>query len=202
MARRVFAAAVAALACGIQPATAAPRRWLQEHLLVDTAAVMAWRASWEDPQRTGFQSVLGGGEVNLGLEFADGFTGVLLGTRVLAGTGSGKALGQDQVSYLEATGQLGAQLRIASWVRLQAGVAAGRMWLAVREGLPPELEGPVVVAGGFLRLGADWLPRDNATLLRAFSLWLRVDLDGHPVDATGTMPRSSTALALSLGLRL
>ena len=69
-------------------------------------------------------------------------------------------------------------------------------------GAPQDAQGLSLLAGGFLRCGVDWLPRQNATLLRALSLWLRLDLTGHPLDESGALPRSSMALGLGLGLRL
>ena len=62
--------------------------------------------------------------------------------------------------------------------------------------------GLAIFAGGFLRCGVDWLPRQNATLLRALSLWVRLDITGHPRDDSATLPRTTLSLALGLGLRL
>ncbi|MCS6912395.1 MAG: hypothetical protein RMK29_07820 [Myxococcales bacterium] len=187
------------------PAHAAPpSRWVLDHLLVDVGAQVGWRAGWVDPQHDGFSALGAGGEVNMGLEFGGGY-GVVAGARAMYGTSSGQDAGVSSLPYLEASAQLGGQLRLSDLVRIGAGVSMGRIW----RGTPPGPAGPEPVppagvsllAGGFLRCGVDWLPRSTATLLRALSLWLRLDLSGHPPDR-GALPRSTMALSLSLGLRL
>jgi hypothetical protein len=199
------------LALGPRPAAAAApetgaARWLLDHLAVDSAGIVGWRAGWVDAQHDGFLAIGGGGEVNLGLEFGGGYA-VLAGGRAFTGVSSGADAGAGTLSYLEASGHIGAQVRIADWVRLGAGGSVGRIWRGASPGAgggPGEgfQDGVSLLAGGFLRCGVDWLPRQNATLLRALSLWLRLDLTGHPRDDGQTLPRSSMALGLGLGLRL
>lgn len=186
-------------------AAAAPEgraaRWLIDHLVVESAGILGWRAGWVGPQHTGFQAIGGGGEVNLGLEFGGGYA-VIAGGRAFAGRSSSDAGEESSEPYLEASGHLGAQVRIADWVRLGAGASLGRIWRGPAGGAAQDAQGLSLLAGGFLRCGVDWLPRQNATLLRALSLWLRLDLTGHPLDESGALPRSSMALSLGLGLRL
>ena len=66
------------------PALAARGRWIKEHLALDAAAIVGWRAGWVDDQHPGFQAVGGGGEVNLGLDIDSGFS-LLGGGRVWSG---------------------------------------------------------------------------------------------------------------------
>lgn len=183
-------------------AAAAPAQWIQDHLVLDASLVAGWRSGWQDVERSGFQALVGGGELNVGLGFSGGFYGILAGARVLAGTSPSADLGYPSLPYLEATGQLGAQVRVAEWVRLQGGVSLGRAWRGLgEEGPSPAGDALLLVCGGFLRMGVDWWPRD-AQFLRALSLWLRLDLDGHPAASVASFPSTTLALALGLGIRL
>jgi hypothetical protein len=179
---------------------AAPAQWIQDHLVVDASVVAGWRSGWQDVERSGFQALLGGGELNVGLGFSGGLYGVLAGVRVLAGSSPSADLGYPSLLYLETTGQLGAQVRVAEWVRLQGGISLGQAWRGLGEEADPA-RGVLLVCGGFLRMGVDWWPRD-AQFLRALSLWLRLDLDGHPAAAAASFPSTTVALALGLGIRL
>jgi hypothetical protein len=174
-----------------------PPSWLADHIAFDIAGVTGWRAAWADERNPGFQILGGGGEVNLGLEFDSGL-GVLVGSRVLFGSTLG-AVGEEL--YADASGQLIGQLRVADWVRLGLGVSVGRLWRCCSSDLDmPQTS--TLVAGGFARVGFDWLSR-SATLVRALSFWLRLGVDGHPNNGSDSLlPTSSMNLTLSLGFRL
>lgn len=172
------------------------RNWLADHIAFDIAALTGWRAAWADERNPGFQILGGGGEVNLGLEFDSGF-GFLLGGRTVFGpvvSPGGGAL------YADTTGQVMAQLRVADWVRLALGASAGRLWRCCDS----ELDTPqtsTILAGGFARVGFDWLSR--STNLRALSFWLRLGIDGHPnTGSDSLLPTTSLNLSVSLGFRL
>ena len=185
-----------------------PKNWLRDHLSADLAAVVGWRSAWVNGPHSGFNLLGGGGELNLGLEFSGGYS-VHAGARVLSGAASAPSglglSGADNLSFLEATGQLGGQIELTDWVRVELGASAGRIWRCCAT--PPAVVTPLtydalsLVAGGYLRLGVDWLPREGL-LIHALSLWLRLDVDGHPRDETDTLPSVSMALALSVGIRL
>ncbi len=203
---RVIAALLVLLALAV-PARAEPlqRRWILDHLSADAAVVAGWRSAWTNGQHSGFSLLGGGGEVNLGLEFPGGYA-VLAGARVLAGASSAPggamapaATQPTDLSFLEATGQIGGQIGITDWVRIELGASAGRLWRCCTPGLSND--NLSLVAGGFLRFGVDWWPREGL-LFHGLSLWLRLDVDGHPHDQTGTLPSLSMSLALSLGIRL
>lgn len=173
-------------------------RWLLERLAVDLGVVGAWRTAWAAGPHLGFHVGGGGAELNLGLEFESGWA-VLLGGRVMAGTTSPESTGSGR-SYLEATGQIGAQLRLLEWARLELGATLGPMYYG---------DASAVLLGGFLRMGVDWLPR-SAPLLKALTLWFRLDMDGHLDRSSGDpagaadpgLPGASLGLSLGLGLRL
>lgn len=181
------------------PALAAPpaSSWLADHIAFDIAGVTGWRAAWADERNPGFQILGGGGEVNLGLEFDSGL-GVLVGSRVLFGSTLG-AVGDEL--YADASGQLIGQLRVADWVRLGLGVSVGRLWRCCSSDLDlPQTS--TLVAGGFARVGFDWLSR-STTLVRALSFWLRLGVDGHPNNGSDSLlPTTSMNLTISLGFRL
>ncbi len=187
--------------------------WLGQHLSVEAAAVGGWRAGWEDSQHGGFQALLGGTEVNAGLEFASGFVGVIAGARALGGRTvetaalpPGGAPAPAPQTCVEATGHLGVQLRVFEGIRVLAGASVGRLWLW-DDARAPDPGSPALLAGGFLRLGVDWLTREGG-LVRALSMWLRIDMDGHvlqsvpPPAQQPNLPTSSLSLAAGFGLRL
>ena len=72
---------------------APPTSWLADHIAFDIAGITGWRAAWADERNPGYQILGGGGEVNLGLEFARGL-GVLVGGRALFGPTLGAGGGQ------------------------------------------------------------------------------------------------------------
>lgn len=192
---------LAALLCllGLSaPALAKPTRWIQDHLALDAAGAFGWRAGWNDELRGGFQALYGGGELTCGLEF--GSYAVIAGGRVLGGTSNGADdPPAGRLSYLEASGQLGGQLMLSEHIRVELGAMAGRIFLCCSAAA--DYGKLALLAGGFLRFGVDFLPRD-APLLRALRLWLRLDLASHPIDSTAILPRASMALSVSLGLHL
>ena len=176
-------------------------RWLVEHLITDVAVTGGWRASWADDARAGFLAQALGLEVALGLEFGDGYA-VVGGARVLAGTSNTTSGPEARAVSLEALGHLGFQLRVTGLLRLGLGAETGllRRW--------PQLNGTTGAAqdalllGGYLRAGVDFLPRPNAVLLRALTLFLRLDIAGPVDDPSDTLPRTSLGLCLGLGFRL
>jgi hypothetical protein len=182
-------------------ALAEPLPWLRDHLAVDAEAVAALRWAFTTGSHSGFSMFGGGGEINLGLEFGGGYA-VLAGARVLSGAASnpdGLALQPTSyLNFLETTGQLGVQIELTDWVRAELGASVGQLSRCCVMGSAAY---DSMVAGGYLRFGVDWWPREGL-LLRAFSLWLRIDADGHPRDDSGTMPSATLALALGLGIRL
>lgn len=173
-----------------------PGRWLADHIAFDIAGVAGWRAAWADERNPGFQILGGGGEINLGLEFDSGF-GFLLGGRAQFGPVMGPEVGD---LYADVTGHVTAQLRVADWVRLGLGASAGRLWRCCTS----ELDTPqtsTILAGGFARVGFDWLSR--STNLRALSFWLRVGIDGHPNNSSDSLlPTTSMNLSVNIGFRL
>ncbi len=175
---------------------AEPSNWLADHIAFDVAGVTGWRAAWADERNPGFQILGGGGEVNLGLEFDSGF-GFLLGGRAQFGPVMGPGGGD---LYADVTGHVTAQLRVADWVRLGLGASAGRLWHCCAS----EMDTPqtsTVLAGGFARVGFDWLSRN--TNLRALSFWLRLGIDGHPNNGSDSLlPTTSMNLSVSIGFRL
>lgn len=179
------------------PAFAAePNRWLADHLALDGAAVASFRVALGDDRNPGFQTLGGGGELNLGLEFDSGF-GFLLGGRALRLPNFAHGATD---SFTEASGHLSAQFRLSDWVRMGLGASVGRFWRCCGDSESPLATS--LLAGGFLRIGVDFLPR-NANLFRALGLWLRIDLDGHPqADSRSVLPTMSMAMTLGLGLRL
>ena len=123
----IFCAAVVLCALSAAPRTAlgaTPPNWLRDHISADAAVVVGWRSAWINGPHSGFNLLGGGGEINLGLEFSGGYA-VLAGARVLSGAGSspsGQGLnGADRLTFLEATGQIGGQLGLTDWVRVELG---------------------------------------------------------------------------------
>lgn len=175
---------------------AEPNRWLADHLALDASAAASFRVALGDDRNPGFQTLGGGGELNLGLEFDSGF-GFLLGGRALRLPNFAHGATD---SFMEASGHLSAQFRLSDWVRMGLGASVGRFWRCC--GDSESALATSLLAGGFLRIGVDFLPR-NANLFRALGLWLRIDLDGHPLaDSRSVLPTMSMAMTLGLGLRL
>lgn len=181
-----------------RPAQAAEAgRFLAEHLAFEVAGVGAWRGSWADERSPGFHIAGGGGELNIGLEFDNGL-GFLIGGRALFEAHLGADTQQD-VTYTDVVGQVIGILRISDWVRVGLGANVGRLWPCCSlDGTPAQSS---LVAGGFLRVGVDFLPRTS--LPRALSLWLRLGIDGHrPDDVMTVHPDVSMSLAVGVGMRL
>jgi len=142
----------------------------------------SWRTSiGNDARVPGFEAVMGGGEIILGLDVY-ATLGVFVSGRFLGGTERGRR-------YLEGIGGLGLQLRVNDWVRLRAGAAAG-------QSLMPDDQ--AVLVGGFLVASIDLFSLGNGRV--AFALSLRLDIDAM-VGAATTLPDQTLALALGLGLR-
>lgn len=181
-------------------------RWLLDHLITDMALTGAWRASFADDARAGFLAQTVGAELSLGLEFGDGYA-VVGGARALAGTSNTTSSPESRAIYLETLGHLGFQFRVTSLLRLGVGASSGllRRWpqlvAASGERSTGEAQDAVLV-GGYLRAAVDFLPRPSAVVLRALSLFLRMDVNGAVADPTDSLPHTSLALSLGLGLRL
>jgi len=58
-----------------------------------------------------------------------------------------------------------------------------------------------VILGGLLRIGIDFYPRQS-NVLKALSLWLRIDIDGHPGSSESLLPTTSLSMSGSFGFRL
>lgn len=174
------------------------RQYLAQHIAFELAATGGWRAGWADERDPGFHSAGGGAEINIGLELENGL-GFLIGGRALFQRRFGQDL-QSSGTYAEAIGQAIVQLRISDWVRIGLGATGGRLWRCCQaEAESPATSG--LIFGGFLRVGLDVLPRNG--LPPAFSLWLRLELDGlKPEDPMAVLPAVSMNLAVGLGLRL
>jgi hypothetical protein len=173
-------AIVCAIAFTVSPAFAAERgTWLRDHF---TGEVLVGAAGWRttigvDTNAPGFNTVGGGGELNLGLEVGSGFA-IFVSGRVLAGGG-----------YLEGVAGLGVQLRLSDRVRLRAGPAAGQLLV---DGLT------AVIVGGYLAGSIDLIPFGRGRV--AFSIAVRFDVDGL-VAGSPRLPDTSMALSAGIGLR-
>lgn len=181
-----------------QPAQAAGAgRYIADHLAFDIAGVGSWRAAWTDDRNPGFHLAGGGPELNVGLEFDNGF-GFLLGGRALFLSHVGDDASMTGM-YLDASGHATAQLRLTDWIRIGIGASGGRLWRCCGDAEDADLS--ALLFGGFLRLGIDILPRN--ALPRALGLWMRIGIDGTTgASATTRLPQSSMNIALGLGLRL
>ena len=185
------------LVAGERPAAAKQDgQWLAEHLAFDVAGAAGWRVAWAEARNPGFHFIGGGGEVNLGLEFDSGF-GFVLGTRALFGRNLGPSGG---LLFADLTGQVIGQFRLNDWMRIGLGASAGRFFECCSSEVTPDRVS--VLAGGFLRIGMDYLPRATG-LPRGFSLWLRIGVDGHPGSTVDSrLPATSMNIGLSSGIRL
>lgn len=200
-AQRLRLAVAIALCLGLagpSPAAAAGAgRFIADHLAFDIAGVGSWRAAWTDDRNPGFHLAGGGPEINVGLEFDNGF-GFLLGGRALFLS----HVGDDQSltgMYIDASGHAMAQVRVTDWIRIGLGASGGRLWRCCSEAEDANLS--ALLFGGFLRLGIDILPRN--ALPRALGLWMRVGIDGTAAaPPTTRLPQSSMNIALGLGMRL
>lgn len=173
-------------------------RFVAQHLTFEAAAVGTWRTSWAEENNPGFHLAGGGGEINIGLELDSGLA-VLIGGRALFYSHLGQS---DQLNgtYIEAAGQAIIQLRISDWVRIGLGATTGELFRCCGDGVQTAATS-VLLYGGFLRVGVDFLPRQS--LPRALSLWMRLGIEGQRPDAEMTlMPSVSMNMAVGLGIRL
>ncbi len=169
-------------------------RWFLDHLALDVAAVTSWRVAWADERNPGFNMLGGGGELHFGLEFDSGI-GFLLGTRAVFGPNRSVVEGQP---YGDVTGDALLLFRVTDWVRVAAGVAGGRLWLCCGDASSSQTDAAII--GGLLRIGMDFYPRQS-NLLKALSLWLRIDIDGHPGSTESLLPSTSLSMSGSFGFR-
>lgn len=173
-------------------------RFVREHLAFEVSAVGGFRSAWADERNPGFHLAGGGAEVNIGLELENGL-GFLIGGRALFAQHLGEAHALDG-TYAEASGQALMQLRVSEWVRIGLGATTGQLFRCCSA----EVKSPATSAllyGGFLRVGVDFLPR--LTLPRAFSLWLRLDVNGQrPEDEMTLLPAVTMNMTVAIGMRL
>ncbi len=169
-------------------------RWFLDHLALDVAAVTSWRVAWADERNPGFNMLGGGGELHFGLEFDSGI-GFLLGTRAVFGPNRSVVEGQP---YGDVTGDALLLFRVTDWVRVAAGAAGGRLWLCCGDSSSGQTDAAII--GGLLRIGIDIYPRQS-NILKALSLWLRIDIDGHPGSTESLLPSTSMSMSGSFGFR-
>lgn len=194
--RLLLLCALPALLVSGPAAAKSDAQWLAEHLALDAGGTVGWRVAWAEQKNPGFHFLGGGGEFNIGLEFTSGF-GFLLGTRAMFGKNLGPSGGD---VFADVTGQVVGQFRLSDWVRIGLGANVGRFFPCCDGQEAPDSSS--LLAGGFLRIGFDYLPR-NTNLLRGLSLWLRIGIDGHPgIPIDSRLPTTSMNIALSSGLRL
>ncbi|MSP63512.1 MAG: hypothetical protein EXR72_24845 [Myxococcales bacterium] len=152
-------------------------------VLAEVTGGPGWRTSiGQDAQAPGFDAITGGADVLLGLDVG-GSVGILLGGRIRGGTVSG-------ASYLEAAGDIGAQIRVGERVRLRAGFDAGRAFIDWRK--------RALVVGGWTSLGFDLLTYAGGRV--AMSLTIRLDIGAFP-GAAAPFPSGTLALCAGLGWR-
>jgi hypothetical protein len=198
-ASRVFAVVVLLAGLFIAPArvSAGPAsNWFVEHLALDVAAVTAWRVAWADERNPGFNMIGGGGELYFGLEFDSG-VGFLLGSRAVFGPNRSVV---DGPLYGDVSGQALLLFRVTDWVRVAAGASGGRLWQCCGN-QAGDARTDAAILGGLLRIGVDYYPRQS-NVLKALSLWLRIDIDGHPGGSQSLLPSTSLSVAGSFGIRI
>ncbi len=150
--------------------------------IIELTAGPSWRVAFgQDARAPGFDAVTGGADLATGIEIGN-TVGVLAGGRIRAGRASGE-------SYLEASGDLAAQLRVGDRLRLRLGVNAGRAWLA---------DGNSPLVGGFAAFAIDLFSFARGRL--AATLVIRLDGDAFTA-ADPRFPDGSIALCGSLGGR-
>ncbi len=175
-------APLVALAIALLPATAAADRLLG--LTAELTGGAGWRTSLgADARAPGFDAITGGVDALVGLEFG-GSAAVIVGGRLHGGTSGG-------ARYLEAAGDLGAQLRLGERVRLRAGFSGGEGWI-------PSHASSATMLGGWLAVSIDVLQLAAGNM--ALTFMARLDVGGFlgagPDFAIGTM-----ALCGGFGLR-
>src|SRR5687767_10184688 len=108
---RSLALAVALLIAPQAFCDARSSRWVRERGTLEwVIGAGSWRTSLgNDPRVPGFDAIVGGGEILLGLDVYSGL-GIIIDGRFLGGVERG-------VRYLEGLGGLGLQLRVNDWVR-------------------------------------------------------------------------------------
>ena len=158
------------------------KTWLRDHLLFDLAGTGGWRSGLGlDERAPGFESLIGGGEIVLGLEITAP-VGIFTDGRIVAG-GLGGNL------YLEGLGGAGVQVHVARLLRLRLGATAGQASLAGDR---------AILVGGMLAGAIELFPWGHGRL--ATELLLRLDLDAH-LHAHKSLPDQSMALALGVGFK-
>jgi hypothetical protein len=170
------------LLSGVARAETRGARWVRDRLNADwLAAVGGWRTSLGvDLRAPGYQALGGGTEAAIGLDFF-GPLGFVLDGRFLGGLGNG-------VKYLEGLGGVAFQLHLSETVKLRLGPAAGTL-------VAGDLSG--VLVGGWLSAVIDLFAIGGHVSI-VFSA--RLDVDAV-LDAPQSLPDSSLALAIGLGIR-
>ena len=181
-----LALVVALVSVGTASADEHGARWLKERTSFEwVTAAGGWRTSIgpsADLRAPGFDALGGGTELVVGLD-AWGPLGVIVSGRFLGGLVAGK-------EFLEGEGAAGLQLRASDRVRVRAGAAVGQL-----RGGPDS----ALLAGGFVGGSIELFALGGGRL--AVALTARLDVDAL-VGATASLPSSSLALTLGLGLRI
>jgi hypothetical protein len=176
-------AVILLLANGTAHADTVGARWLRERINAEwMAAAGAWRTSLGsgDLRDPGMEALGGGTELLLGLDIY-GPLGLVFDGRFLGGLEHGE-------KYLEGLGGLGLQVHLSETVRLRAGPTAGQLFIGDRSG---------ILVGGWLGPSIDLFALGGHVSI-AFSA--RLDVDAV-LDAPQSLPSSSLALSIGLGIR-
>jgi hypothetical protein len=163
---------------------ATPARALDVRLSAEVTGGPGWRvAAGQDPRAPGFNAVTGGADALVGIALGN-IAGVVVGGRVRGGT-------EGDDSYLEAAGDLGAQLHIGDRVRARIGGSAGRAWIH-----GSAITAPMV--GGWTALSFDLVSLSNGRV--AVALSIRLDIGAFPGGGQ-RFPEATIELAGGLGGR-
>jgi hypothetical protein len=177
---RAFALAlVLGLGLGVGSAGA-----LEVRLSAEVTGGPGWRvAAGQDPRAPGFNAVTGGADALLGIALGN-IAGLVVGGRVRGGS-------EGDDSYLEVTGDLGAQLHIGDRVRARVGGNAGRAWIR-----GSAISAPLV--GGWTALSFDLVSLANGRV--AVALSVRLDVGAFPGGGE-RFPEATVQLCGGLGGR-
>lgn len=170
-----------ALLSALLPSTARADRTFGA--IVEVTGGAGWRTSiGQDPSAPNFNAITGGADAIVGFDVA-GTLGLVAGGRVHAGSSGGSR-------YLEAAGDLGAQLHLGELVRARAGINLGRAFI---EGV-----GSSLVMGGWVAVAIDLLTLGAGRV--AMGLTLRLDVGGF-AGGGDAFPAGTLALSAGLGWR-
>ncbi len=158
------------------------KNWLRDHLDAELNGTLGWRSGLGlDERAPGFETLIGGGELMIGLEIV-GPVGVFADGRFVAG-GEGTNL------YLEGLGGIGLQLRVARLLHIQLGPTVGQAFYKHDDAL---------LVGGMLAAGIRLFSLGRGRISTAVNL--RFDVDGN-LGARAALPDQSMSLALGIGIQ-